>query len=132
MGRPVVVISGRHRPHELLFLALGVLLGAVYTLGAPPPESLAASLPSWALKVWAVGLLAHGLVGLFGAIIPTRYSLELEQASMLLGAAALVWYTGAVLPFGWRASLAVGFSVAWAGANLWRAAQIRRDLRSTL
>lgn len=127
--RPVVVISGRHRPHELLFLALGVLLGATYTLGAPPPESVTAALPNWAIKVWAVGLLAHGLMGLFGAIIPTRRSLELEQAAMLLGAAALVWYTGAVIPFGWKASLAIGFSVAWACANLWRARQIQRDLR---
>lgn len=125
MSRPVVVLAGRHRPHEILLLVVSVLIGAAYTLGAPPPGSLAALLPGWAVLVWAVGLAASGVVGLVGV----AYSMRLEAAGMLLGAGALVWYAGAVAPFGWRASFACAISCAWAGANLWRAWQIRGDLR---
>lgn len=123
--RRSVVIAGRHRPHEILLLALSLLIGAAYTIGAPPPTSLAASLPGWAVLVWSIGLALSGVIGLVGVI----WSMLLEQAGMLLGAAALLWYAAAVAPFGWRALFAGGISVAWAAANLARAWQIRRELR---
>jgi hypothetical protein len=125
MSRPVVVISGRHRPHQLFLMAVSVVTGLAYTLGAPPPQSLAALLPGWALSIWSGGMLVAGVVGLWGA----WRSLRLEQAGLLLGAAALIWYVAAVVPFGWRALLPGAISVAWAAANVVRAAQIRRDLR---
>jgi hypothetical protein len=124
MSRPLV-IAGRHRPHEILFLVVSVVTGVAYTIGAPPANSLAASLPSWALSVWAVGLAASGVIGLIGVL----WSMRFEAAGMLIGAAALVWYVAAVVPFGWRALFAGLISAAWAGANLWRALQIYRDLR---
>ena len=123
--RPLVVVSGRHRPHEILLLVVQVITGVAYSIGAPPPQSVAALLPGWALLVWSVGLAVSGVVGLAGVI----WSPRVEAAGMLLGAAALIWYAAALAPFGWRALLAGAISVAWAGANLWRALQIRQDLR---
>jgi hypothetical protein len=125
MSRPVVVLAGRHRPHELLFLVVSLLVGVAFIVGAPPPGSLTAALPGWAVLVWSVGMAASGVLGLVGA----WRSLRLEQAAMLLGASALVWYVAAVAQFGWRALLAGLICAAWACANLWRAWQIRRDLR---
>lgn len=124
-ARPLVVVSGRHRPHEVLLLAVQVITGVAYTVGAPPPTSVAALLPGWALLVWSVGLAVSGVIGLAGVI----WSPRVEAAGMLLGAGALIWYAAALAPFGWRALLAGAISAAWAGANLWRALQIRNDLR---
>ena len=124
-ARPLVVVSGRHRPHEILLLAVQVITGVAYTVGAPPPTSVAALLPGWALLVWSVGLAVSGVIGLAGVI----WSPRVEAAGMLLGAGALIWYAAALAPFGWRALLAGAISAAWAGANLWRALQIRQDLR---
>lgn len=124
-ARPLVVVSGRHRPHEILLLVVQVITGVAYTVGAPPPSSVSALLPGWALLVWSVGLAASGVVGLAGAL----WSPRVEAAGMLFGAGALVWYAAALTPYGWRALLAGAISAAWAGANCWRALQIRRDLR---
>jgi hypothetical protein len=129
VSRPVVVITGRHRPHEILLLVVSLVTGLAYTIGAPPPQSVTALLPGWAVRVWAVGLAASGVVGLVGVFSRRDWSLQVEQAAMLLGAAALLWYTAAVLPFGWRALFAGAVSIGWAVANLTRAAQIRRDLK---
>lgn len=125
MTRPVVVVSGRHRPHEILLIIVSILTGVAYTVGAPPPTSIAALLPGWALLVWSIGLAVSGVIGLAGVL----WSLRIEAAGMLLGTGALIWYAAAVAPFGWRGLLAGAISVAWAGANLWRALQIRQDLR---
>lgn len=128
MSRPVVVISGHHRPHELLLLAVSLLTGLAFTIGAPPPSSVAALMPGWALHVWSLGLAVSGAVGLAGVLTRRSWSLQLEQAGMLIGAGALVWYGAAVAPYGWRALFAGAICLAWAGANLARAAQIRRDI----
>lgn len=127
--RPVVVISGRHKPHQTLLLAVSVLTGVAYTVGAPPPSSVAALLPHWAVLIWAAGLGVSGVVGLIAVFARRAWAPQVEQASMLLGAGALIWYTAAVASFGWRGLFAAAVSVAWAAANLVRAAQIRHDLR---
>lgn len=124
-SRPVLVISGKHRPHEILLLAVALIVGTAYTVGAPPPNSIAALLPTWALYIWSVGLAVSGVVGLIGV----RWSPRIEAAGMLIGTGALIWYSAAVAPLGWKALLAGGICAAWAGANLWRAVQIRQDLK---
>jgi len=129
MSRPVLVISGRHRPHELLLLVVSLATGLAYTVGAPPPTSVAALLPGWALHVWSSSLALSGVIGLIGAVTRRQWSLQVEQAGMLLGAAALVWYAAAISAYGWRALFAGAICAAWALANLARAMQIRTDLR---
>lgn len=127
--RPVVVVSGKLRPHEILLLAVSLLTGLAYTIGAPPPASVAALLPGWAVLVWAVGLACSGVLGLTAVIARARWSLQVEQASMLLGAAALVWYSAAAGAVGLRGLSAAAVYAAWAAANVARAVQIRADLR---
>jgi len=129
--RPVLIVSGRHRPHEVLLLVVSLLTGVAYTVGAPPPTSIAALLPGWAVHMWSGGLLLSGLVGLVGALLRRPPGLKLEQAAMLIGAAALIGYTAALATLGLPALFAGSISLAWAGANVWRAAQIRRDLKGS-
>ncbi|GAA0719803.1 hypothetical protein Drose_06100 [Dactylosporangium roseum] len=129
MPRPLVIVSGRHRPHEILLLVVSLITGIAYTIGAPPPQSIAALLPGWALHVWSAGLAVSGAIGLVGVYSRRPWSLQLEQAGMLVGAGSLVWYCAAVTPLGWRALFAGGIAFAWAAANVVRAVQIRRDLR---
>lgn len=131
--RPVIVVTGRHRPHELLFLALSSLFGVAYTLAAPPPQSVAATMPGWTVRIWAIGLLVSGVSGLASTLLPLRLDrgLSVELGAMLIGAGALVVTTTAILSSAGlsRGSFGVGFCSAWALANLWRAFQIFRDLR---
>lgn len=129
MTRPLVVVSGRHRPHELLLLAVSLVIGVAYTIGAPPPESIAALLPAWALHVWSAGLALSGVVGLVGALTRRPWSLGVEQAGMLIGAGALIWYTAALTTLGLPALFAGTICAGWAAANIVRALQIRRDMR---
>lgn len=129
MSRPVLVISGRHRPHELLLLGVSLATGLAYTVGAPPPTSVAALLPGWALHVWSLSLTLSGAVGLAGALTRRSWSLQVEQAGMLIGAGALIWYSAAIAPYGWRALFAGAICAAWAAANVVRALQIRTDLK---
>lgn len=129
--RPVVIVTGRHRPHQVLFVGLSFVLGMAYTVGAPPPQSLAALMPAWLVHVWAIGLLASGVLGGVSLAIADRpeRGLWLEAAAMLIGAGALVVALVAIFVFaGWRGLFGAGITAAWAGANLWRAWQIRRDL----
>lgn len=127
--RPVLVVTGRHRPHEALLLLVSLLLGVAYTVGAPPPASVTALLPPWAVHVWAAGMGISGALGLAGLAMRSPRGLQVEQAAMLIGAASLIWYMVAVVPLGWRSLLAVAISAAWMSANVWRAWQIRRDLK---
>lgn len=135
MQRPVVVITGRQRPHELVLLGFALLIGLAYTVGAPPPRSSAAEMPAWLVRLWAVGLLVHGVAGLAAVFVPgpKGRSLLAEAGSMLIGAGALLVVAAASFSYaGWGALLGGGFLLAWAVANVVRAFQIRRDLRSLL
>lgn len=129
MSRPLVIVSGRHRPHEILLLVVSLVTGVAYLIGAPPPQSIAALMAAWALHVWSAGLTISGVLGLAAIASNASWSLRVERGAMLIGAAALVWYAGAVVPFGWKALLAGLISLAWASANVWRAFQIGRDLK---
>lgn len=133
-GRPVIVIAGRHRPHELVFLGLALTFGVSYSTAAPPPQSAAASMPPWLVTAWAVALGVSGAVGLLAVLVLHRWwheaALWAEAGSMLVGAGALALITAAIISYaGATASFGIGFCVAWAVANLARAWQIRRELR---
>jgi hypothetical protein len=127
------VVTGPRRSHEVVFLAFAVLIGAVYTVGAPPPTSTAAVTPPWLVRTWAVGLLGHGIIGLAGVLLPLRRDrgLLVEAASMLIGAGALVMAAAASFAYaGWGALLGGGLTLAWALANLVRAVEIRGEFRA--
>lgn len=131
MARPVVLVTGRHRPHELLLLAVSVVLGAAYLLGSPPPASIASLMPRWVVDVWAAGLVVSGVAGLVGCFWRQDIvlGLGLEMGGMLIGAGAILIYCVAVIAVtGLAGAFTASLTGAWMAANLIRAGQIRRDL----
>lgn len=131
-SRPVIVVTGRHRPHEQLFLAWSALIGASYLVAwAPPPASLAALLPRPVFLLWVVAMVVSGVTGLVGCWWRGERGLGLELGGLLMNAGALSLYAFAVFATaGTRALLPGGLVLAWALANLWRSAQAFRDLKS--
>jgi len=131
--RPVLVVSGRHRPHEMLLLAFSVLIGAAYTLGSPPPQSVVAQVYPALVHLWSAGLLVSGLLGLGALLAPLRLdvTLALEAGAMLIGAAALVIAAAAIFEYNGAAKglFGGGFCIAWMLANVARAALAWRDRR---
>lgn len=128
----MLVVAGRHRPHELLLLLFSLTSGLAYTLGSPPPQSVAASIEPWLVHVWSAGLLISGAVGLLAALLPMPEdrALGLEFGAMLIGAGALILAGAAIFSsVGWRGAFGGGFCAFWAAANIVRAFQILRDLR---
>ena len=132
MERPFVLVTGRRRPHEILFLVFSLLIGIFYTFGAPPPTSIAALMPAWQVKIWAIGLLISGVTGLFSTLLnpSSERAMLLEMGAMLIGAGAFFISGGAAAQFGLRAAFSVGWAAALMAANLWRSWQIRQDLRA--
>lgn len=132
MTRPVVVLAGPQRPHELLLLAVGVLSTVGYGAGGPPPGSITATLPGWAVVAFYVLFGTGSAIGLAGCALRRRsVGPGLEQGGLLIQAAALMLYAPAIMVYagarGWGVVLILA---AWAAANCWRAGQIQRDLNA--
>lgn len=129
----VIIVTGRSRPHEVVFILLSLLFGAVYTFGAPPPRSVVAQMPHPFVLVWAIFLLVGGIVGGISVIGRlSRRKLFLELASMLMTTGSLITISAAIFGYAGltKGLFGVGFCVAWATGNLVRAADIvRRDLQ---
>lgn len=128
----IVLVTGRHRPHELLLLAVSVLLGVSYLVRVPAPQTLTAAVPRWVVLLWAVGLVASGIVGLAGCLwrgdIAT--GLGLERGAMLMSTGALLLIGSVIVSAtGMRGLFSAGITIAWALANLYRCLQITTDLR---
>lgn len=127
--RSVVIVQGRHRPHEQLLLAYSAALGIALLAGAPPPMSMT-PLPDLLVTVWAGGLAVSGVAGLTGCWLRGERGLGVELGGLLLNAGALLIYSVAVFSAGGvRALLPGGVVLAWSAANLWRARQALRDIR---
>lgn len=130
MTRPVLVLTGPLRPHELLLLVVGILSTIGYVAGGPAPGSITATLPGWAVVAF-YGLFGVGsTIGLAGCLLRRRaIGPGLEQGGLLIQAAALVLYAIAIMGYaghrGWGVILILA---GWVAANLWRAGQIQRDL----
>lgn len=128
----IVLVTGRHRPHELLLLAVSVLLGASYLIRVPAPQTLTAAVPRWVVILWAVGLVASGIIGLTGCLWrgDVTVGLGLERGAMLMSTAALVLISSVIVSVtGMRGAFSAGITIAWALANVYRIAQISTDLR---
>lgn len=127
-----IVVTGRHRPHEVVFLAFSALAGLVFVAGVKPPSSLEQLVPVWIIWTWYVLLLASGVIGLVSLPLRDPYrALVLERAAMLGHVAAPALYGLALLASGNAAALFSGlFFAAWAAASGWRAWQIQRGIRA--
>lgn len=131
MSRPVIIVAGRHRPHEQLLLACSVLLGVTYLAFTPPSTSLSALLPRPVLLIWGAAMAVSGVAGLVGCWWRGERGLLLELGGLLMNSGALTLYVTALFTVaGWRALSAGVITSAWVLANLWRVGQTVRDLQS--
>jgi hypothetical protein len=129
--RDPIVVTGRRRPHEVALLVVSVVLGLTYFIGwAPPPTTVDILVPNWFRPLWYGLLLGSGVVGLAAIWLPDiRTGLLLERVAMFTSTPALVIYIVPIFVVAGRAGLGAGaFLTFWAAANLWRGAQINRDL----
>jgi hypothetical protein len=127
-----VIITGRHRPHEVLFLAFSALVGLAFVAGAKPPTTLERLLPLWVLWTWYLLLLASGLIGLasFTLVDPYR-ALVLERAAMYGQVAAPTLYGVALIGTRQAAAMFVAaFVLTLAVASAWRGWQVSRGIRA--
>ena len=126
-----IVVTGRHRPHEVLFLAFSALVGAAFIIGAKPPSTLERLLPIWVLWTWYLLLLASGLIGLVSFALNDPYrALVLERAAMYGQTAAPILYGIALASTGQAAALfAAAFVLTWSAASGWRAWQVGQGIR---
>lgn len=128
----IVLVTGRHRPHELLLLAWSVLIGISYLARVPAPQSLAATVPRGIVLLWAGGLALSGIVGLVGCLWrgAVVVGLGLERGALIMSTAVLILIAAAIVSAnGQRAVYSAGLTVAWGLANLVRCLQITQDLR---
>jgi hypothetical protein len=128
---PLPLLSGRLHDHEQFLLAWSVLVGVTYALGAPPPLSLADSIPEWMFISWAVIVGLSGLIGLAGCHWRGRIdvALEIERAALLMQGGCWLLFAGCIMGYAGLIGLtAAGIVIAWAGANLSRAWRITKAL----
>lgn len=132
MVRQTILVLSRQKPHTVLLLFASFVSGLLYVAGWGRSPSLDATDPHWLGAAWAWASLLSGLLGLAG-ILWQRFNvvrgLMIERGALLIQASLLVAYAGALLTFnGSAASIPVITALAWAGANVWEARNMKRDL----
>ena len=130
---PIIILTGKRRPHELMLLGFSILSGVAFLLGAPRPASMGSEMGGTWVDLWAASLAISGAVGLLGCYWKDnlRQGLLLERSGMLIGAAAVFGYAMQVYSYnGTKALFAGGFCLAWAFSNVARSLQIGKDLDS--
>lgn len=128
--RPVFIVPGRERSHEVTLNIWAVIVGAFYLFGAPRPVSLS-ELYQPLIYVYASGLVLGGLLSLAGCfwLSNLERSLELERAGLItLTGMLLIYVTAVFTSVGPSGLFAAGLVGAWAWANVRRALQCTRDL----
>ncbi len=129
---PLRLLSGRYLDHETFLLAWSVLIGVGFGLGAPPPASIAFSIPYWLFLAWASCIAGSGLVGLVGCWWPYRadVAMEIERGALMVQSGCWALYVGCVWAYAGQTALIGGvIAAAWGSANLARAWRITRALR---
>lgn len=126
-----IVITGRHRPHEALFLVFSAAIGLAFVAGVRPPGTLERLVPVWVLWTWYLLLLASGLIGLASFAIADPYrALVLERAAMVGQTAAPIVYGVALLATGEATTLfAAAFCATWSAASGWRGWQVSKSIK---
>jgi hypothetical protein len=82
--------------------------------------------------LWALGLLASGVVGLTGCLWRGHIvvGLGLERGAMLMSTGAMGLISAVIVSAaGVRGVFSAGITIAWALANVYRCLQITADLR---
>lgn len=131
--RPIIIVTGRNRPHEVMLFASSIVLFGAWAVGSPMPASLLA-VPQVAVAAWFILQGVAGPLGLFAVFAPSHrrvQGLRLERAANLLEASAGAFYVPAVISLGgWRSLVVATFvGLVWVVGSLWRVVQITGDLR---
>lgn len=129
---PIIVITGRQRPHLLFMMGYSILFGLL-VLAGPGSNPVLQELDPAARIAWAVSLGGSGLLSVVGCFWRgnVQRALSLERAGMLFNAMSIMIFAAFVYQYSAnRAIFTSGICLAWAAANVYRAAQISKDLRS--
>lgn len=131
--RPIIIITGRQRPHLLFMQGYSILFGVIILAGGAGSNPVLRELDAVPRAVWAASLAASGLLSVVGCFWRSNIqrALSLERAGMLFNAMTILFFAGIVYQYGAdRAIFTSGICLAWAAANVYRATQISKDLRS--
>lgn len=133
--RPVIVVLGQRRPHEIMLAAFSAVYGlALFLTGLPLPASLSATAHAAAVGFFVFSAIG-GITGLVSAIARRRLGFEravkLSIGANLFVAAAGVLYVYAIVSLSGAASWLVILliSFVWVAGSIWRAGQLLADLR---
>ncbi|MFG3639074.1 hypothetical protein ACGF3C_02220 [Micromonospora sp. NPDC047762] len=131
-GPTTIIVTGRHRPHEVMFLVLSTGAGIAFVAGIEPPTSVEQIVGPWVLWTWYLLLLISGVIGLISIALPNTYrALVLELAAMYGQTAAPLLYGLALLSTGVpAATFAILFFFGWSAASAWRGWQVWKAIRA--
>lgn len=117
-------------PRAFFILVLCIPSGITLLLSPEEPPALQATLPSWAIMLWAFSLGVGALVTLLGVVMSSITGILIEQiGSVWVGSAAIV-YGVAVLAVGGVSTLgAVAPILGFGAACLYRWLQLQRLLK---
>lgn len=114
-------------PRALFVLILCIVAGIPLLSGVAEPGSIEQTLPSWAIIIWALGLVIGASVTLGGMSQQTLKGALLEQVGSVAVGVATIYY-GAVIMYiapGLSGLLPASIVVGWGAANIWRWFQLR-------
>lgn len=126
--------ESRH-PDELFLLALCVVSGFTLAFGdVPAPGTLEASVPGWAVTLWAWGLLIGPVVTLLGIFAPWKRTTDgaiVEQIGQVMVGGMAAFYGFVLLVAAWPASILAGsITLGFAAARFARWYQLQKRLRA--
>jgi hypothetical protein len=127
-----MAITGRNW-YEVFLLILTALWAIAGWVTGSEGQEIALTFPAWARDLWYGGLLVCSLVALAGVVAGTVTGLLIERAALfflagLCGGYGLVFFANAGIADPVHAAYVVVLVLAYAGVNLTRALQVRRDL----
>lgn len=124
--------------HGAYLAVLTVLFALEAWLSGSQQQVIAATFPAWSRHLWYGGLITGALLVLAGIVLHTVTGLLIERAALFVLAALCGAYGLAFLAASTRAGAdpghlvyAVVLVLAFAGVNLLRARQIRREIDQT-
>lgn len=128
----LIAVQMSINPFELYWLIAVCLVGVLYVIGLPPPNSVQQLLPDWAVHLWAANLAIGGIVALFGGFWRQRLEkgLGLYQFGWgLIGVGTLVYGLALLILFPTLALLPALSNIGWAIACFTRVIQVQRFFR---
>lgn len=124
---PLHVRDGKH-PHQVGFLVAGVILGIVGAVG--PRSTTSRALPDLTVYLLYGGVALAALIAIVGVFVPDILGALIERVGLFMLAIMLLGFGVAVIAAAGIRGVSFGlFVAAFAGANLFRVWQIRREIK---